>query len=341
MAQGQDQQSNTGKQATGQNQPGQTQPQAASSESQALRPIEIKDILVWKSISYAQVSSDGRWFVYVLAPNEGDSELVVKEIDGKKEYRFPLGEAPRGLFDSIIISDDSRWVCFLSYPTSEEMKKLRKERKRVEPMASLLDLRNGEKTEWTRVRKIAFSGESSTYLAVHRLAPEAQEKEKDKWTGSDLVLKNLATGQEIGLGNVSEFAFNKSGQRLAFLVDAQDKNGNGLLIQNLNSGEVKALDTGRFWYKNLRWDEKGQALAALRGQEDKKFDDKIYSLVAVKFDPATGKPEKIEYEPGKDSTFPEGFGLSPDFTPYWLDDYEAVALGIKQLKAKPGADKDK
>lgn len=341
LAQNQSQQSNTGRQTTGQNQPDQSQAQAATPGSQALRPIEIRDILAWKSISFALVSDDGRWFVYVLAPNEGDSELVVKEIDGTKEYRFPLGEAPRNLYDSIIISDDSRWVGFLSYPTSEEMKKLRKERKRVEPKGYLLDLRNGEKTEWTRVRKIAFSGESSTYLAVHRLAPEAKEKEKDKWTGSDLVLKNLVTGQEIGLGNVSEFAFNKPGQRLAFLVDAQDKNGNGLLLQNLKSGEVQALDSGRFWYKNLRWDEKGQALSVLRGQEDKKFEDKIYSLVAVKFDPATSKPEKIEYEPGKDSAFPEGFGLSPDFTPYWLEDYEAVALGIKQLEAKPGADKDK
>ncbi|MGC9057434.1 MAG: hypothetical protein ACP5J6_11345 [Candidatus Saccharicenans sp.] len=170
---------------------------------------------------------------------------MVREIDGPKEYRFQLGEAPRGLFDSIIISDDSHWVGFLSYPSSEEMKKLRKERKRMEPKAYLLDLRNGEKTEWSRVRKIAFSGESSTYLAVHRLAPEAQEKEKDKWTGSDLVLKNLVSGQEIGLGNVSEFAFNKSGFWLAFLVDAQDRSGNGLLLQNLKTGEVRVLDSSR------------------------------------------------------------------------------------------------
>ncbi len=333
------QQSNAGELDTCQNQPERSQP--ANPEKQALRPIEIKDILAWKNISHTLVSDDGCWFVYVLTPNEGDSELVVKEIDGTKEYRFPLGEAPRSLFDSVIISDDSRWVCFLSYPSSGEMKKLRQEKKKVEPKACLLNLRNGEKTEWTRVRKIAFSGESSTHLAVHRLASEAQEKEKDKWAGSDLVLKNLVSGQEIGLGNVSEFAFNKSGQWLAFLVDARDRSGNGLLLQNLKTGEVRALDAGRSWYKNLRWDKKGQALSVLRGQEDKKFEDKIYSLVAVKFDPTSGKQEKIEYDPVKDSAFPEGFGLSPDFTPYWLEDCEAVVFGIKQLKPKPGADKDK
>lgn len=308
---------------------------------QGLRPIEIQDILSWKSITLARVSADGRWFIYDLTTNEGDSELVVKEIDGTKEYRFPRGEVPRGLMNSAMISDDSRWVGFISYPTSEEMKKLRKERKRVEPKAHLLDLGSGEKTEWTSVREIAFSGKSSAYLAVHRLAPEARDKEKEKWTGSDLVLKNLASGDEIGLGNVSEFAFNKSGRWLAYLVDARDRSGNGLLVHDLKTGQVKVLDSGRFWYKNLRWDDNGQALTALRGQENKKFEDKVYSLVAVKFDPASGRQEKVEYEPAADDTFPEGFGLSPDFTPYWLEDYEAVALGIKQLKVKPVAEKDK
>ncbi|MDI6699013.1 MAG: prolyl oligopeptidase family serine peptidase [Candidatus Saccharicenans sp.] len=307
----------------------------------APRPIEIKDILAWKNISLALVSNDGRWFVYALTPNEGDSELVIKEVDGKKEYRFPLGEAPRSLFDSVLVSDDSRWVSFLSHPSSQEMKKLRKEKKRVEPKAILVDLRSGERTEWTRARKIAFSGESSAYLAVHRLAPEAQEKEKDKWTGSDLVLKNLVGGQEIGLGNVSEFAFNKSGQWLAFLVDAQDRSGNGLMLQNIKTGEVRSLDSGRFWYKNLNWDEKGQALSALKGREDKKYEDKLYSLVAFKLNPASGQEEKYEYDPAGDSSFPEGFSLSPDFTPYWLEDYEALAFGIKQLKTSSGTDRGK
>jgi len=323
----------------GENRTGQTG--EVKAEQKSPRPIEIKDILAWKSISLARVSDDGRWFVYVLTPNEGDSELLIKEIDGTKEYRFSLGEAPRGLYDSIIISDDSRWVCFMSYPTFQEMKKLRREKKRVEPKACLLDLRSGDKTEWTRVRKIAFSGESSTYLAVHRLAPEAQEKEKDKWNGSDLVLKNLHSGQEIGLGNVSEFAFNKSGRWLAYLVDAQDRSGNGLLLQNLETGGVKALDSGRFWYKNLSWDEKGQALVALKGSEDKKYEDKLFSLIAFKLGPSSGREEKFEYDPSRDNSFPEGFSLSPDFSPYWLDDYEAVAFGIKQLKTRPGADKDK
>jgi len=70
----------------------------------------------------------------------------------------------------------------MSYPSFEETKKLRQDKKRIEPKASLLELASGQKTDWPGVRKIAFSEESSLCLAIHRLAPESQEKEKDKWT---------------------------------------------------------------------------------------------------------------------------------------------------------------
>jgi len=257
------------------------------------RPIEIKDILAWKSISSARISPDGRWFAYSLTPNEGNSELVIKEVDGTREYRFNLGDAPRNFSALILMSDDSRWVAFMSYPSFEETRKLRQDKKRIEPRASLLELASGQKTDWPGVRKIAFSEQSSLCLAIHRLAPESQEKEKDKWTGSDLVLKNLKSGQELSLGNISEFAFNRSGDRLALLIDARDLAGNGLMLKNLSSNELQVLDSGHFFYKNLKWDDKGQALSVLKGRQDDKYEDKLYGLIAFKFDKKAGPPEKI------------------------------------------------
>lgn len=321
----------------------QASPGQEVAKSPVPRPLEINDILAWKNISSAQISSDGKWFVHSLTPNEGDSELVIKEIDGTKEYRFSLGDAPRNVSSLILISDDSRWVAFMSYPSFEETKKLRKDKKRIEPKASLVELTTGQKTDWPGVRKIAFSGDSSHYLAVHRLAPESQEKDKDRWAGSDLVLKNLQSGQELSLGNVSEFSFNRPGDWLAWLVDARDMAGNGLMLKNLRSNELQVLDSGHFFYKNLKWDDKGQALSVLKGRQDDKYEDKLYGLLAFKFEKKARIPEKIEYEPEKDKAFPAGFTLSPDFTPYWLEDYQALALGIKQIKLKssPSASPEK
>ena len=40
------------------------------------RPIELEDILAWKSIRTAVLSNDGLWFAYRLSPNRGDLSLI-------------------------------------------------------------------------------------------------------------------------------------------------------------------------------------------------------------------------------------------------------------------------
>ena len=54
------------------------------------RPIGLQDILAWKSIGSAELSPDGSWFMYVLSPVEGDSEMVLRQVAGDKEHRFPI-----------------------------------------------------------------------------------------------------------------------------------------------------------------------------------------------------------------------------------------------------------
>ncbi|MBS1835648.1 MAG: hypothetical protein JST65_23225, partial [Acidobacteria bacterium] len=44
------------------------------------KPMELKDILGWKRIQTPVVSPDGQWLAYVLAPNEGDSDVIVRNI---------------------------------------------------------------------------------------------------------------------------------------------------------------------------------------------------------------------------------------------------------------------
>ncbi|MGE5741917.1 MAG: S9 family peptidase, partial [Candidatus Aminicenantes bacterium RBG_16_66_30] len=192
----------------------------------APRPIALQDILAWRSIGSAELSPDGSWFMYRLSPLEGESEIVLRQVAGTKEYRFPIGEAPRfGSGARPGFSADSHWAAFLAYPGSKEMKSLRKDKKRVTTTAVLVDLATGGKTEFEKVRALAFSGDNPRFVALHRYAPESQDKEKDKWTGSDLLLRELGSGREVNVGNVAEYAFDKAGARLAIVIDAQGQAG--------------------------------------------------------------------------------------------------------------------
>ena len=67
---------------------------SVAAQSGAQRPIELADILAWKSIGAQVVSSDGQWFAYRLAPTEGDSEVILRNTRTDKESRFPIGQLP-------------------------------------------------------------------------------------------------------------------------------------------------------------------------------------------------------------------------------------------------------
>ena len=221
------------------------------------------------------------------------------------------------------------------------MKALRKDKKKVTTTAVLVNLATGEKTEFEKIRGLAFSGDNPGFVALQRYAPESQEKEKekDKWTGSDLLVRELASGKEVNIGNVAEYAFDKAGARLALVIDAQGQAGNGLQLRDMASGAVSSLDNDKASYKSLAWTEKGEALTVLKGKEDKAYEDKLWSVLAVDGFRDPKGPRKIVYDPAADKSFPQGMTVSPDSAPEWTETFDAVLFGIHEAKKKKDAEK--
>ena len=48
-------------------------------------------MLAWKRIQGSALSRDGKWLAYRAVPNEGEGEVVVRQTQGDKEYKFPGG----------------------------------------------------------------------------------------------------------------------------------------------------------------------------------------------------------------------------------------------------------
>ena len=304
------------------------------------RPIEMDDILAWKSIRGGVVSNDGSWLAYTLSPNEGDSEVIIKATKGDKEYKFPVGKVSGYRGSRLYFSDNSKWVVFTIYPDRAEAKKAKKSKKKLYNKLALVDLTSGEKTEFEKVRNFKFSKENSQWLAFHKHSPESQKKEKEKWNGSDLILYELATGKKFNIGNVSEFAFDKKGRWLAWIIDAQEKSGNGVQLRILDKGMVLSLDNDTTVYKSLNWTEEGDGLAALKGADNKNYKDKLYSVIGFK-DFSSKGTKKFEYNPVADTTFPKGMTISPNRTPRWTEDLTAILFGIHEVKEKEDKKKEK
>ncbi len=58
------------------------------------RPLTHKDYASWRTIQTPQLSRDGKFLAYGLFPQEGDGELVVRDLMTGKERREAAGAIP-------------------------------------------------------------------------------------------------------------------------------------------------------------------------------------------------------------------------------------------------------
>jgi len=318
------------------------------SKSVKKRPLNTLDYAKWNSVRGAGLSRDGKWFGHQIAPNEGSAKAYIQTVDGKKKYDFKIGTAAGfsrrrgggGSSGGVTFSHNSKWVAFMVRPTEKQRKKAAKTKKPTSNKAVLVNLESGEKTEFVNARSFAFSGECSTWFAVHKSAPKGRPSGSSGWSGSDLILHELSSAKQNNMGNVGQFAFNKTGDWLGLTIDAQDKAGNGIFLRNMTTGMMGPLENGKANYRSLSWTKEGDAFAALKGIESKEYSDKLYSVVA--FDMlGMPTPRKTVFDPSKHKNFPKGMTVSPNRTPTWSKDRNRLLFGIHKPKKKDKSDTTK
>lgn len=347
--------------------PAQPAAPTAAAAATTPHPITLDDTLAFRNISLAVFSSDGRWLAYRLTPLQGDSEVVLREVDSDREYRFPVGELPPppeasggpppAATSDLLFSDDGQWLAMTVFPARKEAERLRRQRKPLQNAVRLVGVATGEPVDYPGVRQFAFSGESSVAIALLRYAPEPASPAAagapaaapsprpagvrgDRPRGADLIVRDLSSGLEMTLGSVGGFAFDRKGRYLAWTTDTADGVGNGVSLRALATGTVRVLDSAKASYERLHWMEEGDALAVLRGEEDKAYDDRLYSAIGFRdLDAAT--PARAEYVPVKDAAFPPEMTISPNRDPEWTADRAGLLFGIHVPKKKlPRAGED-
>ena len=163
-------------------------PTVASAQKRALTQA---DWDIWKSISGAAISNDGKWAVYSIAPQVGDGELVIRSTAGAAEYRVPRGylgrpnNVPGGLrprggnpeeepsgptVAPAQITSDSRHALVLTYPTRDEFDRASRDRRRGAAVTNRADLAivrlaDGNVTRIERVRSFRLPRNSGAWVA--------------------------------------------------------------------------------------------------------------------------------------------------------------------------------
>ncbi len=311
---------------------------APSLIAQNKKVLTLADYGQWKRITSTVMSDDGKWVSYTYSPNDGDDTLVVKPFDGATSYTITSGAAAGGRGGrggggggGVQFAPDSRFVAYFVNPPSASARgrgaagaqgragaagAAGTQVRRLE----ILDLTNGSKYELPNVSGFQFSKDSQWLAAKMNGTAGAAQR------GTDLLLRKLATGVNQNIGNVYQYEFDSTGKTLVYTVDAAGQLGNGVYVNNLATGEMRALDNAAKEYDALSVRDDSKAILVLRGEKPAGKELKENTLV-IWTDPANAK---IEWDLSKDSSAPNGFVVSEFSAPRWSKDGSKVFFGIKE-----------
>ena len=118
------------------------------------------------------------------------------------------------------------------------------------------------------------------------------------------------------------------------MIDAADQAGNGIQIRDMQTGVITPLETSNSFYERMAWTTEGDALALLKGKDDRQYRERLFSVVGFTgFD--KGTPVKTTYDPTEDKSFPAGMSVSGNRGPQWTEARDALIFGIAPLTKAP------
>ncbi len=296
-----------------------------------------KPALTWQDIpswSYIRtfnsgLSPDGKWLSWVAGPTEGDLTLTLHHTDDTLKYEFPVGATAA----TATFAKDGKHVAFRESPKEAEAKAAKKSRKPLYNKLHIVSLPDTQKVVFDKIKNFSFSGEKPDWVAISFMPSEGAPKSDNAPKGSDLLLYHLASKKTFNLGNVSEYAFNKAGNFLAYTIDANEQNGNGIFLYDMTTGITTALDNDKATYSRIRWNEEGTAFALLKANKNEKYKTPLYSIVGISRINGDNTT-KIIYSGIDDDAFPKGQGISEHGGAYWSDDLSTLFFGIAKLEKK-------
>lgn len=344
--------------------------QQTESNQQAPSPraLTIADADHWKSVRQFVLAPNGEWSGHFVMPSEGDGTLLIARTDGSGDdvqkgsedesagkddkesgqadakkankndasgsqakpsnrYSFVVGPGS----SKIEFSHNSKFAAYLEAPKEKAAKAAKKTDQPLKRKVVLLNLETGKKTEFESAQTFSFSGENPKCLAIHKMKPKGRPSGDAGWDGTDLLVHDLQSGSQINIGNVKSFSFNKPGDLLAMVIDAQGKAGNGVQLLHVDDSRIELLESGKSKYGSMSWTREGDAIALLKANQDKKYENDRRTLLAFS-DVGDANQEKMILDPTADPSIPDNMTISANRNPQWSDDRSAVFFGIQELK---------
>jgi len=241
----------------------------------------------WKSIGSNRISDNGQWTLYTVNPQLGDGALEIKNLGNTTS--FSIARAKDFQF-----SASSNYVIARVSPEYQKVHDLKIAKTAASKMPKdslfIVNLLNGEIDRKARVKSYKMATESSDWVAwLYEKPLKAKNKEKGdsakvvkktKSKGTELVLHNMASGEEHHWDGVMAYSISETGNYLYFEKDEADSlNPAGVFAYNIKQGDLVTIHSGLANYDKLSTDKSGEQLAFIGTASETKEKNKYFNLM--------------------------------------------------------------
>jgi dipeptidyl aminopeptidase/acylaminoacyl peptidase len=268
----------------------------------------------WQSLGSTDLSPNGEWIAYAISVQEDNDTLYVLNQVTKKQFKLEFGS-------NFEFSKDNQWLAYRIGVPYKEAEKLTEQMKPVEYKMGLLNLVTGKIETIKNIKSFGFS-RNGKFLAAY-LAPPKESKDK----GSVLLVKNLTDNTTRTIGNVTEFAFNKQSDHIAYIVEAANTAGNSVELFNLQTYVLKVLASDTSKFSKLTWQKEGNGLAFFKSFRKDRYEEDnamVYTYINLYKTPAL----KV-FNPEEAAGFPTGMRISNASNIIMSDDMTSTFFGLR------------
>jgi len=265
------------------------------------RPLNHADYDSWKHIQNQQLSNDGRYLAFAVFPQQGDGEVIVRDLKTGKEIHQPVGElppppptnfavpqledaAPTPPGVAIKFLEDSSAVVFSTFPKHDDTEAAKRAKTKPDEMPKgdlvIIKLPTGEVFRSPSVKNFQVPTRANGLVAY------LQNPSSAKPVTGDLILRDIIKDSERKFPFVSEYTLTNDGKLLVFATAAKPAEASGvfsLIVNPVLQAAVGAGDkvitmkaifnptpllTGKGKYEKLTWDEYQARLAFVSDRDN-------------------------------------------------------------------------
>ncbi len=209
-------------------------------------------------------------------------------------------------------------------------------------LAYLLASRDSAAADSTAPDSTTPSAAAAPGGVARPVSADSAGKKAKKEYGSTLVLRDLTSGEERRIEDVTAYAFDDAGRWLAYTVASRDEDANGAYARSLGDGWTLPLLAGAGSYRSLVVDSAGPRVAFVSDRAEHGGDKPRYSLYAATLgsgasgtrggSDASGTPASPASGVATALVTPEMLGdtlvVSPEAKVDFSSDGTAVAFGV-------------